>query len=207
MEQKFKQINNDEMGGVFLQCLNCLEVTEKDGEEKHKCPLTEREKSLVYLDEILKDESINVQDKCIAMRSYIEDMEKVEKREIEMIEKKTDMVMLRKIIYSVILEMVEKTRKYREKEYLMNDQRRAEGVSFEDRMKLINKSKIDWCDKQEKELLYASKNFKVKPLSEWLSVADIEMAKRRGEGMRFIIKFNLERVYTLPSKESKYEKR
>lgn len=196
---KFKKIESKEFDGDFVMCVNCNETLDISEQKNHVCPLTFEQKVSFDLIKLLDDESVGIKEKIGALSFYMNDVKKKEKKEVEKIEKQLNYNVLRKLVYNAILEHIERIRHYREQEYIQNDQRRAEGMGFAERMELINKKKIDWCDKKEKELLRDINSFNVRPVSEWLSVVDIENAKSRGEGIKYIIKNNLEQIY-VPNK-------
>jgi hypothetical protein len=196
--EKFEKLNNENIAGDFFRCVNCKEVMEQAQTESHQCPIPQKEAERKEILEIIANESLPTDERIKMVMLLAEEEKKAEEAGIKKIEHDVNPNTLRKLVYSVILENIQSVRHYRDSEYIKNDQRRNEGIPFEERMRMINKRKIDWCDIREKKLLHDSKTFRVKPIREWLSMADIEWAKSRGEGMKFIINFNLERVYSVP---------
>lgn len=107
---------------------------------------------------------------------------------------------LAKFIKFAMVEKIKKLREYREGIYTRNDELRAKGVPFSERAKLLKLDRIAMCERKEAELADHARRFRVRPLREWLSRFDLDMAKRRGVGMVWIIGFNLEHTYVVPEK-------
>lgn len=104
---------------------------------------------------------------------------------------------LHEIVRREILYAIERLNKKCDAEYDRNDERRAKGVPFNKRVVLFDQELIDWCKSYIHKLESDLHSFKVRPLHEWLDPVDVKFAKRRNEGMGFIVRINLNRCYSV----------
>lgn len=113
---------------------------------------------------------------------------------IARVEREYPPVILKEMVRAEIERTLKKVRQYREREYALNDERRAKGIPYPERMALFRQARVDFCNEYEARLA-AVRTFRVRPVREWIREDDIWWMSRYGiEG---IIRLNLERVYEL----------
>lgn len=107
------------------------------------------------------------------------------------------------IIYKLVLaefhRLLEFIKNRRTKVYEDNDERRRKGVSFEERERLLDRSRLKYCDEYEAKLLQDVQVFKIRPLHQWFGVDEYWDARRRGMG--WCIRWNFNRIYYVPNKK------
>lgn len=179
----------------FVRCGKCNAVVTQAESETHKCPESEAEKQARFEQEDLAAcyRAISEAKGPTEVLAAIHKLESVERiiweNGLSRAEKQFPPDVLYKLVLQVMQDMVQSLRDMRDREYKLNDELRAAGVPFIERMKRINKRKIEWCDEEESRLVQAMRTFRVRPLREWFNAADLETAKRNG--MKFVIRSKL----------------
>ena len=102
---------------------------------------------------------------------------------------------LRKLIIAEFDSQLEYCRLQTEKQYAMNDELRAKGVPFVERMKLLDKKRLDMLERQAARLVRERASFHVVPVDQWFTQDDWDLAKKKGIG--FVIRLNFSRTYTV----------
>lgn len=148
-------------------------------------------------------------EKAKAVMSAYETIDNIEalewKKEIAKLEIAYPPEVLRKLVYKGIVDTIAFVRQYREREYAKNDELRSQGVPFAERIKSLNTNRIKWCDEYESKLQKDLRQFKVRPMIEWVTKFDFDQAKKLGKGMGYIIRVNLGICYDSPNKIIKNE--
>lgn len=108
---------------------------------------------------------------------------------VERVSTKYTPEVLRQLVAEEIQWQIGSTREMRDAELQINDEQRARGTPYVERMKLINTRKIEWCDAEEARLRKLFSSFRVRPLSEWFDEVEYDAAKSMG--MSWIIRTRL----------------
>lgn len=201
MTNSFEVLQSPEIDGVFVRCTTCSEIIPDEEKASHSCPELRSEQPALGLVFDESYESMSRDDRVRAIDEYERAQSDAWQKELAEVEKKCSEPVLRKLVHSVMVENILKVRKYREREYAKNDELRAKGVPLAERLKLVDKSRIDLYENYEHKLAEDVKHFRVKPIRDWLTRSDLEWARSSGKGLRFIIMINLERVYSVPQKK------
>lgn len=129
-------------------------------------------------------------DSLFAIHSLEAVVKKIGHNRLERVSRKYTPQVLHKLVNDEMLRQLLCVREMRDVEFVQNDELRAKGISFFERMKLINKNKIDWCDREELNLNKLLNSFRVQSLDEWFDGwIDYELAK--SQGMQRIIGYKL----------------
>lgn len=112
--------------------------------------------------------------------------------------RKYTIAVLRKMIIEQFNGQLEFARKQIEKEYVINDERRAKGMTFKERREKFNRERVAFMERQEKRIQEEMRSFEPYPLEAWFTQEDYALAVRHG--MPWVIRFNFGRVYTIPQR-------
>lgn len=197
----------DGFPGDYVRCGKCKAVVLQDESEAHKCPLTPEEQDIKggrdHMKELwakLGDDSVPVRDQIAAWEEHERIADVLYRHDLERIEKKYTPQIVHTLVFEALQKSLDFLQVYRAREYTKNDELRAKGVPYVERIKQLNTARIAWCDQHEAHLARVMRNFRVRPLKEWLGRSDLEWAREKG--MRWIISFNLERIYYVPKDQN-----
>jgi len=150
--------------------------------------------------EIFQDNDRDMQERMHASIA-LRDIEDAEWRHtVQKLQEKFPEKALRRIVLKGFDELISELRKRKDHLYTQNDELRAQGIPFVDRMKRLDVNRIKWMDEYEAKLLRDMRHFRVRPLIEWIDRIDLKMARERSMGLGWIIKVNLARTYEVPNK-------
>ncbi len=201
MEQKksgeqFVVVASENLPGEFHRCTKCSEVFEGDT-SLHVCPpppsplLSHEEinrKTLVLLVEELGEKWLK-EGRGEAIHSWEEAKRKLWDNDVQYIETRFPANVLYKMVVEESKFLLKRVKEMRDAEYALNDERRSKGIPYAQRMQLIDRSKITWCDREETVL---TSSLKVRPLREWFDEVELELARKLG--MRWIIKTKFNQI-------------
>lgn len=200
----------EDFPGDYAKCGECGEVVLQDLTKDHKCPMTKEEQGVAEAHDRLKqlmaivgDENVSVADRVKAWEDHEHLEEFMFKSDLAKVEKRFTPEVLYGLVREALQGSLDFLQVYRDREYARNDELRSKGVPYVERIKQLNTARIEWCNQYEAQLRRDMRDFRVRPLQEWLGRFDLEQARERG--MRWVIRFNLERTYYVPQKYGKKE--
>lgn len=196
----FTTVTVTDFPGVFGRCNNCKEVVEESCQADHKCPPAASE--VVFAQEEADvatafkevEAAVGVEAVKSAIHRYDGVCKIVWENRVRRTEQKFPPDILRKIAYKEMEFLLRRVREMRDGEYTRNDELRAKGVSFVDRMQQVNPRKIDWCEKEEVRITAMMRSFGVRPFREWFDEVDYLTARKNGMG--YVMRFKLEWIIT-----------
>lgn len=180
----------------FVRCTGCGEAMARTDSAGHACPPTAQEQQ----DSDEESDAITVleraaaattaKDMLRAIHSYENIVKALWDNRVRRAEARFTPEILRKVAYNEILSLLNRTREMRQEQYDLNDALRAKGVPYVERMKRIDRRKIEWCDKEEAKLSgVLGSPFRVRPLREWFEEPDYVAARKLG--MPWVVRVRL----------------
>lgn len=141
------------------------------------------------------DEAVDKESRIAAIHSAERVRKMVWDNRLSRTEKAFTPDILRRIAYQEIVARLGNIRRMRDAEFALNDELRAKGVPYVERVKQINPRKIDYCDKQEARYVQMLNGFSVKPLRGWFDEIDYYSAKKKEMGgMSWVVRMKLEEI-------------
>ncbi len=113
--------------------------------------------------------------------------------DVERLEIKYPPKIMRDVVGIEFNSRLSRIRESRDKMYADNDARRAAGMSFQERQKLLDRKRLEFYDKYEAQLTQDVQRFQVRPFFEWLPVSDYYTVKKRG--IAWAVRLYFDNVY------------
>lgn len=197
---QFETIRHDQGGELWeaFRCKKCAAICVAEEYATHVCPPTQQKaledsEDLEYRTALgAVASSITYQELKVAIHSLETVTKTMRHNRVERVSRKYTPEVLRRMVAEEIRWQAGRTHEMRNAELLINDEMRAKGTPFVERMKLVNSGKIQWCDQEESRLTKLLGSFRVRPLAEWFDEVDYETAKEMGMG--WLIRFKLDEI-------------
>ncbi len=197
---QFETIRHDQGGEVWeaFRCKKCFAICVAEEYSSHACPPTqlqdlEASEDLEYRTALgAVTSAATREDLKVAIHSLETVTKTMRHNRVERVSRKYTPEVLRRMVAEEIRWQAGRTQQMRNAELLINDEMRARGRPFVERMKVVNDRKIRWCDQEEARLTKLLGTFRVRPLAEWFDEVDYETAKEMGMG--WIIRFKLDEI-------------
>lgn len=186
--------------GEYFQCDECKEVilVIMGIVGEHKCTPTPIEAQIMAenQDVFTATVAVNSAPDWPTMKEAIHRLEGIVRivrhNRVGRASKKFPPAALHKMVADEIRWRIARAREMRDAEIQRNDDMRAKGTPYAERMKLIDSRKLAWCDAEDQRLGKLLSTFRVRPLDEWFGEVDYEAAK--SEGMGWLVRTRLEDI-------------